>query len=147
MQAERRKVKSILGVVPSDRWGGVASSMRWHRTNYPADCRKTFSDESVRPPPDRRAAAGPSLAPHTTTMWHSLNNGRVMDKRLLLTLAFLAAACRDAVSPPPHGAPAFAVTAGSGITLDQQNGTFNDVMPWSNGGSHVGMGFNPQNPH
>ena len=72
-----------------------------------------------------------------------------MDKRLLLTLALLAAACRDAVSPPPHGlgAPAFAVTAASGITLDQQNGTFNDVMPWSNGGSHVGKGFNPQNPH
>src|SRR5207249_7241192 len=75
--------------------------------------------------------------------------GRVMDKRLLLTLALLAAACRDAVSPPSHGlgAPAFAVTAASGITLDQQNGTFNDVMPWSNGGSHVGKGFNPQNPH
>ncbi len=72
-----------------------------------------------------------------------------MDKRLLLTLALLAAACRDAVSPAPHGlgAPAFAVTAASGITLDQQNGTFNDVMPWSNGGSHVGKGFNPQNPH
>ena len=72
-----------------------------------------------------------------------------MDKRLLLTLALLTAACRDAVSPPPHGlgAPAFAVTAASGITLDQQNGTFNDVMPWSNGGSHVGKGFNPQNPH
>ncbi len=72
-----------------------------------------------------------------------------MDKRLLLTLALLAAACRDAVSPRPHGvgSPALAVTAGSGITLDQQNGTFNDVDPWSNGGSHVGMGFNPQNPH
>src|SRR6266550_3541696 len=72
-----------------------------------------------------------------------------MDKRLLLTLALLAAACRDAVSPRPHGlgSPAFAGTAGSVITLDQQNGTFNDVEPWSNGGSHVGMGFNPQNPH
>src|SRR6266576_3210200 len=72
-----------------------------------------------------------------------------MDKRLLLTLALLAAACRDAVSPRPHGvgSPALAVAAGSGITLDQQNGTFNDVDPWSNGGSHVGMGFNPQNPH
>ena len=82
-------------------------------------------------------------------MWHSLNNGRVMDKRFLLTLAILAAACRDAVSPRPHelGAPALAVTAASGITLDQQNGAFHDVMPWSNGGSHVGMGFNPQNPH
>src|SRR6266540_1808347 len=82
-------------------------------------------------------------------MWHSLNNGRVVDKRFLLTLALLAAACRDAVSPRPHGigAPAFAVTAASGITLDQQNGAFHDVMPWSNGGSHVGMGFNPQNPH
>ncbi len=72
-----------------------------------------------------------------------------MDKRLLLTLALLAPACRDAVSPGPHGigSPAFAGTAGSGITLDQQNGTFNDVMPWSNGGSHVGMAFTPQNPH
>jgi hypothetical protein len=72
-----------------------------------------------------------------------------MDKRLLLTFALLGAACRDAVSPQPHrvGSPAFAGTAGSGITLDQQNGTFNDVVPWSNGGSHVGMAFTPQNPH
>ena len=72
-----------------------------------------------------------------------------MDKRFLLTLAMLSAACRDAVSPSPHrlGAPALAVTAASGITLDQQNGAFHDVVPTSNGGSHVGMGFNPQNPH
>ena len=72
-----------------------------------------------------------------------------MDKRLLLTLALLAVACRDAVSPGPHGvgSPALAGTAGSGITLDQQNGTFDDVVPWSNGGSHVGMAFTPQNPH
>ena len=87
--------------------------------------------------------------PYHAKMWHSLNNGRVMDKRFLLTLAMLSAACRDAVSPSPHrlGAPALAVTAASGITLDQQNGAFHDVVPTSNGGSHVGMGFNPQNPH
>jgi len=67
----------------------------------------------------------------------------------LIAIALLGAGCRDAVSPGPHGlmTPTFAVTAGSGITLDQQNGTFNDAIPWSNGGSHVGMGFNPQNPH
>lgn len=67
----------------------------------------------------------------------------------LVAIALLGVACRDAVSPRPHqvGGPAFAVTAGSGITLDQQNGTFNDAIPWGNGGSHVGKGFNPQNPH
>src|SRR5437773_3444586 len=67
----------------------------------------------------------------------------------LMAMALLAVGCRDAVSPSPHGlgAPAFATTAGAGIALDQQNGAFGDAIPWSNGGSHVGKGFDPQNPH
>jgi len=66
----------------------------------------------------------------------------------LIAIALLAVGCRDAVSPRPHAlAPAFAVTAGSGITLDQQHGTFGDAIPWANGGTHVGNGFAPRNPH
>src|SRR5712691_599352 len=105
---------------------------------------KRFAKNRCVPPP-RLARALRHIQPYV-----GLTQQRgVMDKRLLLTLALLATACRDAVSPRPQGrgAPAFAVTAGSGITLDQQDGTFNDVMPWSNGGSHVGMGFTPRNPH
>jgi len=67
----------------------------------------------------------------------------------LVVLVALAVGCRDTVSPPLHvmPAPAFSTTAGSGITLDQQNGVFGDAIPWSNGGSHVGKGFDPRNPH
>lgn len=67
----------------------------------------------------------------------------------LVAIAILGVGCRDAVSPPPRSleAPTFAATAGSGITLDQQNGTFGDAIPWGNGGTHVGKGFNPRNPH
>ena len=67
----------------------------------------------------------------------------------LVATALLAVGCRDAVSPAPHGlgAPAFVTTAGSGIALDQQNGAFGDAIPWGNGGTHVGKGFDPRNPH
>src|SRR6266571_641399 len=67
----------------------------------------------------------------------------------LTAMALLAVGCRDAVSPSPHGlgAPAFATTAGAGIALDQQNGVFGDAIPWGNGGTHVGKGFDPRNPH
>jgi len=67
----------------------------------------------------------------------------------LMAMALLAVGCRDAVSPSPHGlgAPAFATTAGAGIALDQQNGVFGDAIPWGNGGTHVGKGFDPRNPH
>jgi len=67
----------------------------------------------------------------------------------LFILSLLAASCRDAVSPQPHAvrAPALASATGSGITLDQQNGVFGDAIPWGNGSTHVGKGFDPQNPH
>ena len=67
----------------------------------------------------------------------------------LLTVVLLAAGCRDAVGPPPHvgRAPQPAAAALSGIALDQQNGVFGDAIPWGNGGTHVGKGFDPQNPH
>ncbi len=67
----------------------------------------------------------------------------------LVVFAAVTVGCRDTVSPPVHvmPAPAFATTAGSSITLDQQNGVFGDAIPWSNGGSHVGKGFDPRNPH
>ncbi|HEY3219497.1 MAG TPA: hypothetical protein VGJ80_02090 [Gemmatimonadales bacterium] len=66
----------------------------------------------------------------------------------LLVMALLIASCRDALSPQPHHAQAaLAAAAGTGITLDQQNGTFADAIPWGNGGTHIGKGFNPRNPH
>ena len=67
----------------------------------------------------------------------------------LTAMALFAIGCRDAVSPSTHrlGAPAFATTAGAGIALDQQNGVFGDAIPWGNGGTHVGKGFDPRNPH
>ena len=69
--------------------------------------------------------------------------------RRLLAFALLTAGCRDAVGPHHHTlqVPAFAVTAGSGITLDQQNGVFGDAVPWGTNGTHIGKGFNPRNPH
>jgi hypothetical protein len=68
--------------------------------------------------------------------------------RRLLVLALITAGCRDAVSPHQHGlqGPSFAAAAGSGITLDQKNGAF-EWDPWGANGTHIGKGFNPQNPH
>ena len=67
----------------------------------------------------------------------------------LVVFAAVTVGCRDTMSPPTHvmPAPAFLTTGGTGIALDQQNGVFGDAIPWSNGGSHVGKGFDPRNPH
>ena len=95
-------------------------------------------------------------------MWSRMDVQRTLDTRKimfqkttaaalsrLLAIALLAAGCRDAVGPQPHGVrvPQLATTAGAGIALDQQNGVFGDAIPWGNGGTHVGKGFDPQNPH
>jgi len=64
-----------------------------------------------------------------------------------LLAALVAAGCSDAarsVNPAPRfGA---AATGGSGITLDQFSGLANDAIPWGQGETHIGKGFNP-NPH
>ena len=67
----------------------------------------------------------------------------------LVAIAFLAVGCRDAVSPQPHvmHGVGLAAATGAGIFLDQQNGAFGDAVPWGNGGTHVGKGFDPRNPH
>jgi hypothetical protein len=73
-------------------------------------------------------------------------------RRLLLLLgaATLFAACHDAVNAPssngPRGATLAAAPAG-GITLDQFSSTLDDGTPWGQGGTHVGKGFLPANPH
>ncbi len=78
-----------------------------------------------------------------------------MDKRMtvagvagVLVLVLLAAGCSDPASPPHRGpgVPAFAAAPGTGITIDQQNGTFGDVTPYGSG-SHIGKGFTGRNPH
>src|SRR2546426_5017345 len=67
----------------------------------------------------------------------------------LVAIAFLAVGCRDAVSPQPHvmRGVGLAAATSAGIALDQQNGVFGDAIPWGNGGTHVGKGFDPRNPH
>jgi hypothetical protein len=72
---------------------------------------------------------------------------------LLWAVALLASGCSDVLTPPQRGAtpgaatPAFATSSLSGIALDQQNGVLNDGVPWGSGGTHVGKGFDPTNPH
>ncbi len=65
----------------------------------------------------------------------------------LVVAAVVAAACTDAAGPvgavPRHGLAA----AGTGVTLDQQTSVLNDGTPWGQGGTHVGKGFQPTNPH
>jgi hypothetical protein len=69
-----------------------------------------------------------------------------------LTVAVFGAACRDAVSPLGHSpsalsaATAAALAPASPITLDQSSGLANDAIPWMQGETHIGKGFNP-NPH
>src|SRR5881396_4100141 len=61
----------------------------------------------------------------------------------LLAAALLALSCTEAVGPDRSGPglPSFATTAGSGITLDQLNGTLNES------GNFFIKGFNNTNPH
>ena len=60
----------------------------------------------------------------------------------LLAAALLALSCTEAVGPDRSpGLPSFATTAGSGITLDQLNGTLNES------GNFFIKGFNNTNPH
>jgi len=72
---------------------------------------------------------------------------------LLPGLALFAAGCGDVLTAPPRsptlpaGTPSFATGSPSGIVLDQQNGVLNDGIPWASGGTHVGKGFDPTNPH
>jgi hypothetical protein len=62
-------------------------------------------------------------------------------------VALLAAGCSDPVSPARRPVRAAAVeAAATGIALDQQNGTFGSGTPFE-GGTHIGNGFNPTNPH
>src|SRR6266699_1085472 len=67
----------------------------------------------------------------------------------LVAFAVLSGSCRDSMSPArgPHIAAALS-SAGTGITLDQVNGTMGqgDITPYGNG-SHIGKGFDPRNPH
>jgi hypothetical protein len=71
---------------------------------------------------------------------------------LFLAVAVFGAACRDAVSPLGHSpsalsaATAAALAPASPITLDQSSGLANDAIPWMQGETHIGKGFNP-NPH
>lgn len=70
-----------------------------------------------------------------------------MFKRAAFAGLILAAACSDGIGPEPTRVlrPSFATTSGSGIVLDQQNGVY-DAVPMG-GGTHIGKGFEPQNPH
>src|SRR5436190_18017724 len=61
---------------------------------------------------------------------------------VLVTAAALTAACSESVGPPVHTPALTAATvAGSGIALDQWNGTL------SESGAMIIKGFNPVNPH
>src|SRR6266566_2605507 len=97
---------------------------------------------------DQRVRVGPP--------WHAPPGGRIMQTRMtiaglagLLAFAVLGGSCRDSLSPArgPHVVAALA-SAGTGITLDQVNGTMGqgDITPYGNG-SHIGKGFDPRNPH
>ena len=75
-------------------------------------------------------------------------------RRILLPLCavtILTVACSESLGPvgrdaaPRRGAAA--TTTGSGITLDQSSGVLNDGVAWGQGGTHVGKGFQPTNPH
>ena len=63
--------------------------------------------------------------------------------RVLAAVPLLIAGCSEAVGPdrPRVASPAFAAAAGSGITLDQVNGTLGER------GTVLLKGFNPTNPH
>ncbi len=67
----------------------------------------------------------------------------------VLATALAGAACRDAVSPTsyvPRAAVTAAMAAASPISLDQSTGIASDAIPWGQGQTHIGKGFNP-NPH
>ena len=65
----------------------------------------------------------------------------------LIAALVVAAGCSD-VTRPPATAPRFAAApGGAGITLDQSSATLDDGTPSGQGGTHVGKGFLPSNPH
>ena len=66
----------------------------------------------------------------------------------ILAAALFTAGCGDAVSPAGHNprAPQFAAASGTGITLDQANGSLSVGTPYGSG-THIGKGFDPTNPH
>jgi len=73
-------------------------------------------------------------------------NARTSIARLpvLLATALLLVGCGEAAGPASHnhvGAPNFAVSASTGIRLDQMHGTLMES------GMHIGNGFSPVNPH
>src|SRR3989442_10272925 len=95
------------------------------------------------------ATVSPTCGNHSTRGRPMFHKTTIAALPALTAISLLAVGCRDAVSPSPHGlgAPAFATTAGAGIALGQQNGAFGDAVPWGNGGTHLGKGFDPRNPH
>src|SRR5260370_35693356 len=75
-------------------------------------------------------------------------------RRILLPLCavtILTVACSESLGPVGLDAAstpgAGATTTGSGITLDQASGVLNEGVAWGQGGTHVGKGFEPTNPH